>query len=923
MVLCSDGTVAAWGKNENGQLGNNSTTNSSIPVAATGLLAGKTAVAISAGDSHNVAMCSDGTLAAWGYNTRSQLGNHNSWDSSVPEAVAMTGALSGKNVGTISTGKFQNLVLCSDGTIATWGNFGGANLSEPESVGIDALVSGERLTQAISGPSAYHMLALAAMPLWAGVQLSGNALLVANADTTPTVEDGTDFGTTALLNGQTIRSFTLSNLGGTPLQLTGREFVQISGDAAADFTLTSKPSSPIAEGQSTSFTITFDPRFPGTRRATVTIASDSRENSRYTFAISGFGTLAELRPQTIAFSPPAKAYFDQGPIPLSATASSGLPVTLSLISGPATLEGNTLTLTSTGTVKLRASQPGGSNYSAAATETRSIIVTANPTTLTLLNLKQTYDGNPKRISTIGGVDPVITYSIGGVYGSNAPTNAGTYPVKVLDGSEPKIGTLVIAKAVLSVRPDDKNKFFGQPNPPLTYKIIGFKGTDTSAVLTNAPVLTTNATANSVGGIYPITASAATALNYTFDYQPGCLVVESFAGTYEALLVDDTQLPAAKLSITVPTTGKTFTAKLNTGTHTSAIPFTGSLIPGPKVETTRGTATTNILVNKVKIPYVINFTLPFSGDVLANATRDSTHLGSANDGSRLLIMATGKSINYAGAHTAMLEPATPAGAKVPVGAGWATASVSNTGVMTLTGKLGDGTDFTSAMSPDNRLNPVYRLFVQPYLTARTESYLAGAITFNAHPNPTSNASLVNRRYVEQSGLTWKKNNLATDASYRDGFGTANTVLILDPWLPPVAGNAAIFVRPITLGERLDIIGIGPFGVKHSATGSAINRFLPTQLYSFGTDLITAGLRPQDNITQWNTRAFNPKTGAFTGSFVLSDVVANNKTVRRPVTFSGVLRQPALSSDDLIGGGHYLLPPLTGTEKRTGEIMFTRP
>ena len=44
---------------------------------------------------------------------------------------------------------------------------------------------------------------------------------------------------------------------------------------------------------------------------------------------------------------------------------------------------------------------------------------------------------------------------------------------------------------------------------------------------------------------------------------------------------------------------------------------------------------------------------------------------------------------------------------------------------------------------------------------------------------------------------------------------------------------------------------------------------------------------------------------------------------PVTFSGILRQPATTPDTLIGEGHYLLPPLTGAEKTTGEVMFTRP
>ena len=52
-----------------------------MPVAvntASGVSAlfGKTVVAVAAGDSHSLALCSDGTVAAWGYNTYGQLGDN-------------------------------------------------------------------------------------------------------------------------------------------------------------------------------------------------------------------------------------------------------------------------------------------------------------------------------------------------------------------------------------------------------------------------------------------------------------------------------------------------------------------------------------------------------------------------------------------------------------------------------------------------------------------------------------------------------------------------------------------------------------------------------------------------------------------------------------------------------------------------------
>ncbi|WP_395753441.1 cadherin-like beta sandwich domain-containing protein [Prosthecobacter sp.] len=125
LVLCSDGTLAAWGGNSNSQLGNGTTTGTSVPVAVTTLgtpLAGKTVVAVSAGAYHNLSLCSDGTIAAWGYNFYGQLGNNSSADSSIPVAVTTAGTpLAGKTVVAVSAGTYHSLALCSDGTLLTWG----------------------------------------------------------------------------------------------------------------------------------------------------------------------------------------------------------------------------------------------------------------------------------------------------------------------------------------------------------------------------------------------------------------------------------------------------------------------------------------------------------------------------------------------------------------------------------------------------------------------------------------------------------------------------------------------------------------------------------------------------------------------------------------------------------------------------------
>lgn len=62
--------------------------------------------------------------------------------------------------------------------------------------------------------------------------------------------------------------------------------------------------------------------------------------------------------QTITFAMPASVPTNPAAYPLTATASSGLPVAYSVVSGPATVTGSQLTISGPGPVTLRADQPG-------------------------------------------------------------------------------------------------------------------------------------------------------------------------------------------------------------------------------------------------------------------------------------------------------------------------------------------------------------------------------------------------------------------------------------------------------------------------------------------------------------------------------------------------------------------------------------
>lgn len=66
-----------------------------VPVTTTGVLAGKTVVAIAAGGSapnagHSLAVCSDGTVAAWGWNSYGQLGDNSTTTRRTLMAVSTT-----------------------------------------------------------------------------------------------------------------------------------------------------------------------------------------------------------------------------------------------------------------------------------------------------------------------------------------------------------------------------------------------------------------------------------------------------------------------------------------------------------------------------------------------------------------------------------------------------------------------------------------------------------------------------------------------------------------------------------------------------------------------------------------------------------------------------------------------------------------
>jgi len=112
LALKSDGTVWAWGQSEFGQLINGSTS-SRVPVQISGL----TGVAeITAGSNHVVVRKTNGTIFAWGTNYDGRLGDGTTTDSNIPVQANISSATA------ISAGWVQTVALKSDGT--AWASCG-------------------------------------------------------------------------------------------------------------------------------------------------------------------------------------------------------------------------------------------------------------------------------------------------------------------------------------------------------------------------------------------------------------------------------------------------------------------------------------------------------------------------------------------------------------------------------------------------------------------------------------------------------------------------------------------------------------------------------------------------------------------------------------------------------------------------------
>jgi alpha-tubulin suppressor-like RCC1 family protein len=119
LVVTADGVLRSWGANYNGQLGLNYF-NSTAPygIALPQPVPGESTWRWAAtGSDHSMALRSDGSLWAWGFNGYGQLGDGTETGTSQPKRI-------GTNITwqTVATGGRRTVAVRSDGTMWSWGD---------------------------------------------------------------------------------------------------------------------------------------------------------------------------------------------------------------------------------------------------------------------------------------------------------------------------------------------------------------------------------------------------------------------------------------------------------------------------------------------------------------------------------------------------------------------------------------------------------------------------------------------------------------------------------------------------------------------------------------------------------------------------------------------------------------------------------
>jgi alpha-tubulin suppressor-like RCC1 family protein len=430
LFLKGDGTLWAMGQNTSGQLGDGT-----LSARSNAVLVASNVVAAAAGAWHSLYVKGDGTLWGMGRNDDGQLGDGTRTARSSPVPVA-------SNVTALTAGNLHSLYVKGDGTLWAMGyngegELGDGTISSPRLRPVP--VTGMSLAAVFSGSVAYHTLAVGVtlpplitrQPVAQTAGLSSNVTFCVAAGGFMPLAYQWYFNDVAI-SGATATNYTLAGVSATH---AGNYTVVVSNpggsvtSSVAALTFNKASASVTLDGliqtcdgapkSVTAFTVPsgltvlmtyngFDtaPTAAGSYAVTGTVSDANWQGS-------ASGTMIVKAAQSITFAAiPPQPLVRDGAFVLAATASSGLPVTFSVLSGPGMVvpmtDNTYLWLGAAGTVVVVASQAGNDVYDAAPDVTNRVAVYAvSPASGPLAG------GNTVTLS-IGTLGTVTGVRVGGV-----------------------------------------------------------------------------------------------------------------------------------------------------------------------------------------------------------------------------------------------------------------------------------------------------------------------------------------------------------------------------------------------------------------------------------------------------------------------------------------------------------------------------
>lgn len=215
------------------------------------------------------------------------------------------------------------------------------------------------------------------------------------------------------------------------------------------------------------------PTLPGPYQPIILITNAAGSiSSTLTITISNSGTTGSTA-QTITFSAPAPHIYGDAPFTVNATATSGLPVTITVKSGPATILNKVVTLTGAGTVVLAGDQTGNASYKPAKEVTASFkVAKAGQTIATFHTIS----------NKIFGATP---------FGITPPTTSSALPVvvKVKSGPAKLVGTTLSLTGVgiVTLEADQAGNANYNAASPVTTSFIVAQAPQTIAAFTTIPM----------------------------------------------------------------------------------------------------------------------------------------------------------------------------------------------------------------------------------------------------------------------------------------------------------------------------------------------------------------------------------------------------------------------------------------------------